>query len=193
MPQSMNYQSPKKDTLTALFLSGAQHWYNGDQGMPFNLNLIVNKHWGGSLSIKKFEFRGLERPEDYRPEPYFLDFLFGYSDHPNDFLTTVSLMIGKYEYSKNNLWLLGVECGPSLVHLERANFKKKSNGYYDVTHSPYDVLDAEFRVKVGAPLLRYVGIETSAYANLNGLKSVYGLEINLCVGLLRGKYQKRIQ
>lgn len=185
------YQAPKKDTLTSLAISVGQHWYNGDQGIPFNLNLIVNRRWGGSLSIKKFEFRGLELPDDYHKEPSFFDFLFGNYDYPNDYLNTVSLMFGNYRFSRNNLLMVGVECGPSLVHLERANFKKKSNGYYDVSHSVYDALGAEFRVKASAPLSRYVGIETVGYANLNGLKSTYGLEINLCVGLLRAPYKPR--
>ena len=148
---------------------------------------------GGSLSIKKYYFRSLERPADYQPVYNFVNIFTGVVVDPQDELLTATLMTGYYQYSQNNLWGIGVECGPSLVHLERANFKKNSNGSYAITYTPYDAIGAEFRLKLGAPLLRYVGIEAVGYANLNGLKSTYGMEINLCVGLLRGRYQSRVK
>lgn len=193
MPQLRTYQVPKKDTLTCLAMSIGQHWYNGDQGVPFNMNLIVNRHWGGSLSFKKYYFRSLERPEDYNPVSFFLWFWGGEIIEPQDELKTASMMFGYYQYSRNNLWMIGAECGPSLVHLDRAKYKKNSNGSYAITYKPYDAIGAEFRLKLGAPLLRYVGVEAVGYANLNGLKSTYGLELNLCLGLLRGRYQPGVK
>lgn len=184
-PSFRKYGKKYPDTLSAMYIAGAQHWYENGQGIPFSYSFIVNKRWGGSVAVKKFFFKSMEYPEDYTMS--FVQFLIGGGPVTDDQVYTVSALLSRSFIHKSQLMRATFEMGPSVVHLDKARFTRTSPGKYDVRQVPYDAIGLESRIKIGFPILRVFGIEAVAYSNINGLKSVYGFELNACIGLMRDK------
>jgi hypothetical protein len=180
----------RRDSLTAIYMSIGQHWYENDQGVPFNISFLINNHIGGSFSSKKFIFKSPEYPFDYRVG-------FFQKHYCCDVYRTNSFLFNFTFPHKSKLLRLGIECGPSIVDANVLHFTPNPAynpvgwfgvyNNYNVSIKTYQVFGVENKFKVDFPILRYVGIECSIYANWNKIKNLYGGEINLSVGILRGK------
>lgn len=183
-----------KTKLTALYLNigitATSLNFTGAGGV-IGANFILSNNWGGSISISGLQREAKELPSNYTPG----NFLGVNGAKPFDKMKAYSFRIVREFPGKTKKFRFGLEGGLSLVEHTTAyfTFKGVSNiifarsSNYNTSYSTTNTLGASFKAKLEFPLGRWVGFELAAITDINSYQSYVGGEVNLIVGLVRGK------
>ena len=185
--QSDSLQAGKK--LAALYTSLGIDFCSNGLGVSVNGTFILSNNWGGNV---RFNFNAVEAknlPDDYYDFVLFIPW--GSNGLPTDKYNMLSFNMVKEFMLSTKYLRFGVEFGPSLVMAQISEFTPVENpipffgSNYTITMDKKNALGLSLRGKVEAPVTRYAGVEIALFTNLNGVKSIIGMDFCLTLGLVR--------
>jgi hypothetical protein len=163
---------------------------NSGAGVSVDGTFILSNNWGASIRYNPNYLSAKNLPNDYVDLVLFVPFLT--NGLPTDDIVVLTINAVKEFPTGLKLIRFGIEFGPSLVFAKVEEFTPVENplfpffgSNYEVTHDKRNTVGFSLRGKIEFPLTRFAGLQVLLHTNLNSIRSVFGGEFGVTLGLVR--------